>query len=128
MFKSQPAANKLKLVALPNQVQNLILKQVLLAGHGNAFPYSESERQLLSTLLDHRIRDAITRGRPPQMREVEGPVVGMANSRMAPPIQIPPGVFVKHHHGAPEPQRRPPWAKRAAAWACATCGFHGTRI
>ena len=53
-FKSQPAANKLKLVAFPNQVQNLILKQVLLAGHGNAFPYSESERQLLSTLLDHR--------------------------------------------------------------------------
>ena len=42
-FKSQPAANKLKLVAFPNQVQNLILKQVLLAGHGNAFPYSESE-------------------------------------------------------------------------------------
>ena len=43
VFKSQPAANKLKLVALPNQVQNLILKQVLLAGHGNAFPYSDSE-------------------------------------------------------------------------------------
>ena len=43
VFKSQPAANKLKLVAFPNQVQNLILKQVLLAGHGNAFPYSESE-------------------------------------------------------------------------------------
>ena len=41
VFKSQPAANKLKSVAFPNQVQNLILKQVLLAGHGNAFPYSE---------------------------------------------------------------------------------------
>ena len=54
VFKSQPAANKLKLVAFPNQVQNLILKQVLPAGHGNAFPYSESERQLLSTFLDHR--------------------------------------------------------------------------
>ena len=37
---------------------------------------------------------------------------------MAPPIQIPPGVFVKHHHGAPEPQRRPPWAKRGRVGVC----------